>query len=72
MDSIFSLYLSCGEESEWITEDYTDILTFTLANGDTLRLEFENQSWVREDGKRYKVSGLERVRTILETILPDT
>ncbi len=63
--------LEIGEESEWITEDYTDILTFTFANGEKVRLEFENQSWVREDGKRLEVSGLEQVRAILEMILPD-
>ena len=64
--------LEIGEKSEWITEDYTDILTFTFADGDTLRLEFEDQCWVKADGERYEVSGLDRLRAILETLLPDT
>ena len=63
--------LEIGEKSEWITEDYTDILSFRFADGDTLRLEFEDQSWVRADGERYEVSGLDRLRAILETLLPD-
>ena len=64
--------LEIGEKSEWITEDYTDILTFTFADGDTLRLEFEDQCWVKADDERYEVTGLDQVRTILEAILPET
>ena len=62
--------LEIGGESEWYTEDYTDILTFTFADGDTLRLEFENQSWVKTSNERYEVNGLDAVRAILEMILP--
>ena len=61
--------LEIGEKSEWVTEDYTDILTFTFADGDTLRLEFENQSWVTENGERYEVDGLGRVRAILDELV---
>ena len=64
--------LEINGESEWYTEDHTDILTFTFADGRKLRLEFENQSWVRTDNERYEVSGLDAVREILEMILPDT
>ena len=61
--------LEIGEKSEWVTEDYTDILTFTFADGDALRLEFENQSWVTENGERYEVEGLGRVRAILDELV---
>ena len=61
--------LEIGEKSEWVTEDYTDILTFTFADGDALRLEFENQSWVTENGERYEVDGLGRVRAILDELV---
>ena len=64
--------LEVGEKSEWVTEDYTDILTFTFADGDTLRLEFENQSWVTENDERYEVEGLERVRAILDGLMGET
>ena len=66
------LMLEAGEKSDMFTEDYTDILTFTFADGDTLRLEFEDQCWVKADDERYEVTGLDQVRTILEAILPDT
>lgn len=61
--------LEIGEKREWVTEDYTDILQFTFADGDTLRLEFENQSWVTENGERYEVKGLWRVRSILDELI---
>ena len=61
--------LEIGEKSEWVTEDYTDILTFTFADGDALRLEFENQSWVTKNGERYEVEGLGRVRAILDELV---
>lgn len=61
--------LEVGPESEWVTEDYTDILTFTFDDGDTLRLEFENQSVVMEDRTRYEVEGLGRLRAILDELI---
>lgn len=61
--------LQIGELSEWVTEDYTDILTFTFADGDALCLEFENQSWVTENGERYKAEGLGRLRAILDELV---
>lgn len=61
--------LEVGEKSEWVTEDYTDILTFTFADRETLRLEFENQCWVTGNGERYEVEGLGRVRAILDELV---
>ena len=66
------LMLEVGKESDMFTEDYTDILTFAFADGDTFRLEFEDQCWVKADDERYEVTGLDQVRTILEAILPET
>ena len=54
--------------SDMMTTDYTDILTFTFADGTTERFEFENQCWV--DGEtRYIVEGLDRIRTELDYML---
>lgn len=63
--------LKVGEKSEWVTDDYTDVLTFTFADGDTLRLEFENQCWVTGNGERYEVEGLGRVRAVLDGLVGD-
>ena len=61
--------LQVGEKSEWVTEDYTDILTFSFADGETLRLEFENQCWVTANDERYEVEGLDNVRAILDELM---
>lgn len=62
--------LDVGAVSEWVTEDYTDIIRFRFADGTEQRLEFENQCWV--DGEtRYEVEGLDTVRAVLDEILGD-
>lgn len=61
--------LEVGDPSELYVEDYTDVLTFTFADGSTHRLEFEEHQWVAEDGQRYTVEGLRQVRSILDTLL---
>lgn len=61
--------LEVGEPSELYVEDYTDVLTFTFADGAQYRLEFEEQQWVAENGQRYTVEGLRQVRSILDTLL---
>ena len=60
--------LEIGEEDGSVTEDYTDILTFHFSDGETLRLEFENQNLVTEDGTRYQVDGLGELRSLLNGI----
>lgn len=50
-------------------EDYTDILTFTFADGTAARLEFEDQIWVTETGERLEVEGLSGLRRVLDEIL---
>ena len=60
--------LEIGEEDESATQDYTDILTFYFGDGETLRLEFENQNLVTEDGTRYQVDGLGELRRLLDGI----
>ena len=61
--------MEVGKKSEWVTEDYTDILTFRLEDGGSLRLEFENQCVVTDDGTRYEVDGLPRLRAILDELI---
>ena len=61
--------LEVGEETGMVTEDYTDILTFTFEDGSSKRLEFEDQCWVAEDQKRYQVEGLSALRELLDGLL---
>ena len=61
--------LEVEDPSEVYVEDYTDVLTFTFADGEQYRLEFEEQQWVAENGQRYTVEGLKQVRSILDTLL---
>ena len=60
-----------GAETDWVTEDYTDIVTFRFEDGSTLRFEFENQCYVSEDQVRYEADGLGRVRAILNDMIGD-
>ena len=52
-------------------EDYSDILTFTFADGTTARLEFEDQIWVTDANERFEVEGLSRLRSALDDILAE-
>lgn len=61
--------LKVGEPSELYVTDYTDVLTFTFPGGEQYRLEFEEQQWVTAGDKRFTVEGLDRVRSILDTLL---
>lgn len=61
--------LEIGEKSERVTEDYTDVLTFSFADGDTLRLEFEDRCWVAGENERYEAEGLGRVRDVLNGLI---
>lgn len=45
------------------------MLTFTFADGTLYRLEFEEQQWVTQDGERFTVEGLDRVRSVLDALL---
>jgi len=60
--------LEVGEENEQITDDYTDIMVFYFEDGDTLRIEFEHDNFVK-DGKRYYVDGINSVRVILDDLV---
>ena len=53
-------------------DDYTDILTFTFADGGVTRLEFEDQSWVTEANERLRVEGLSRLRSVLDAALEES
>ncbi len=61
--------LSVGGPTEVCVEDYTDILTFTFADGTVSRLEFEDQIWVKDKDARYEVKGLGRLRDVLDELL---
>ncbi len=58
-----------GQPSEWMVTDYTDVLCFTFADGHSLRLEFEGECWVSEDGKRYEAEGLDTLRSRLDGLM---
>ena len=64
--------LKVGERNDAAAEDYTDVLVFTFADGETLRLEFEDQTVVTDSGTRYAVDGLDALRTILDTLVEET
>jgi hypothetical protein len=49
--------------------DYTDVLCFTFVDGHSLRLEFEGECWVSEDGKRYEAEGLDTLRSRLDGLM---
>ena len=55
-----------GAADDTVTTDYTDILVFTFADGGTLELEFENQSYVAPDDTRYHTEGLKDLRGVLD------
>lgn len=61
--------LDVGAVSETVTEDYTDVLTFTFADGGTLRLEFEGGNVVLADGTRREVQGLAHLRALLDGMM---
>ena len=63
--------LTVGGPTDACTEDYTDILSFTFADGTTARLEFEDQNWVTETGARLQVEGLPRLRGLLDEVLTE-
>ena len=58
-----------GEESQTMTEDFTDVIIFYYADDSLVRYEFEESNLV-EDGKRYRVEGdLSGLRKLLERSL---
>ena len=63
--------LKVGQKTDEITDDYTDILTFTFPDGGMLRLTFEAQNWLSADGTRYRVEGLNMLRDLLEDMMND-
>lgn len=64
--------LEPGEASGRLVTDYTDILTFRFADGSQLRLEFEENNWVKNDHERYHVDGLGTLRGLLDALLEET
>ena len=64
--------LTVGEEDPSATDDFTDVLVFSFAQGEPLQLEFENQSWVTPEGTRFHVEGLARLRAALDPLIAET
>ena len=60
--------LRVGAKTDIMVDDYTDILTFYFPDEGMIRLEFEEQNWVR-NGERYHVDGLGALRTILNEVM---
>lgn len=61
-----------GEPTDMATEDYTDVVLFTFeGEKDPLRLEFENQCWVKDQKTRYEVEGLRDVRQLLDQLIDE-
>ena len=64
--------LTVGEPSDVFVTDYTDILTFTFADGGMLRLEFEEYNWVKNERERYHVDGLSPLRKLLDNLIEES
>lgn len=62
--------LRVGEKSEYMVDDFTDILTFTFPDGGMIRLEFEEYNWV-VSGERYRVEGLGALRHLLDQMIEE-
>ena len=69
VDAIRTIRL--GAVSEYVTEDYTDFVTFTFADGSTVTLEFEERNAVLPDGTRREAesTGLRLLRSLLNDML---
>lgn len=63
--------LKVGERNDSAAEAFTDVLVFSFADGETLRLEFEERNVVTDGGTRYAVEGLDALRAILDTLVEE-
>ena len=61
--------LSVGEKTDYVVDDFTDLLLFTFPDGSTYRLEFEEDNWVTEGSGRLHVEGLTQLRALLDKLL---
>ena len=61
--------VQAGEATDVEVEDYTDILTFTFADGSEIQLIFEEQNWVFAEQERYRVEGLSYLRSLLDALI---
>ena len=69
-DIIFQIsMLSVGGETDKAVDDFTDILTLTLENGQSIRIVFEGDVWVEDKDDRYEVYGLDDLRLTLDELL---
>ncbi|MBQ7058374.1 MAG: hypothetical protein IJM83_03610 [Firmicutes bacterium] len=60
--------LRVGAKTNIMVDDFTDFLTFYFPDETSIRLEFEEQNWVK-DGERYHVDGLGPLREILNEVM---
>jgi hypothetical protein len=64
--------LKVGNPNPIATDDFTDFVSFTF-EGETepLKLQFEDQCWVKDQKTRYEVEGIRDVRQLLDQLIDE-
>lgn len=64
--------LKVGNPTPIATDDFTDFVSFTF-EGETepLKLQFEDQCWVKDQKTRYEVEGIRDVRQLLDQLIDE-
>lgn len=64
--------LKVGNPTPMATDDFTDFVSFTF-EGETepLKLQFEDQCWVKDQKTRYEVEGIRDVRQLLDQLIDE-
>ena len=63
--------IEIGKPVDYAVDDYTDILTFHFEDGTDLRLEFEEENWVKDRQERFHAEGLETLRRMLDGLIEE-
>ena len=64
--------LKVGNPTPMATDDFTDFVSFTF-EGETepLKLQFEDQCWVKDQKTRFEVEGIRDVRQLLDQLIDE-
>lgn len=62
-------FVQVEEKSDVATQDYTDIIRLSYADGFVETVEFEGNCWIGHNGLRYEADDLSNVRAVLGNIL---
>ena len=64
--------LKVGNPTPMATDDFTDFVSFTF-EGETepLKLQFEDQCWVKDQNTRFEVEGIRDVRQLLDQLIDE-